>query len=98
VVNGVGNVESPGNTCAMNSAANQVSVSATHLALGALADNGGPTQTQLPGGGSFAIDAGTNCDGADQRGLVRNVGACDTGAVEVGATLLDALFAADFEL
>ena len=54
--------------------------------LGALADNGGSTQTMLPGAGSAAIDAGT-CGGApvtDQRGVARPQGAgCDIGAVEI---------------
>ncbi|MGH8984891.1 MAG: choice-of-anchor Q domain-containing protein [Acidimicrobiia bacterium] len=61
--------------------------------LGALADNGGPTPTQLPQTGSPLIDAipATSCqaDGAsgittDQRGVTRpQVGGCDIGAVEV---------------
>jgi len=54
--------------------------------LGPLADNGGSTQTMLPGEGSSAIDAGT-CASApadDQRGIARPQGAgCDIGAVEV---------------
>ncbi|HEY7061018.1 MAG TPA: choice-of-anchor Q domain-containing protein [Chloroflexota bacterium] len=54
--------------------------------LGALANNGGPTQTHLPQPGSLAIDRGTNagCPAIDQRGLPRPVGlSCDVGAVEV---------------
>ncbi|HET8589979.1 MAG TPA: right-handed parallel beta-helix repeat-containing protein [Nakamurella sp.] len=58
--------------------------------LGALADNGGPTQTQLPAKGSDAIDAipadSAHCtgDATDQRGEARPAGAgCDIGAVEV---------------
>lgn len=54
--------------------------------LGALADNGGPTQTQLPSAGSPVIDAGAaeDCPPADQRGRVRPQGSsCDIGAVEV---------------
>lgn len=57
--------------------------------LGALADNGGPTQTQLPSAGSPAIDAGAaeDCPAADQRGQARPQGAgCDIGAVEVTPT------------
>lgn len=59
--------------------------------LGTLANNGGPTQTRLPGVGSPAINAipaGTVglCDGSvptDQRGVVRPQGAaCDKGSVE----------------
>ncbi len=58
---------------------------------------GGPTQTQLPGLGSPAIDAGqtpfcTGVNGAaipdDQRGFQRPIGArCDIGAVEAGPEL-----------
>ncbi|CAN5330624.1 hypothetical protein BH10ACI3_BH10ACI3_13280 [soil metagenome] len=61
--------------------------------LGALANNGGPTQTLLPGAGSVLIDKipnGTNDCGStintDQRGSVRPFGGtCDKGSVEVGA-------------
>jgi hypothetical protein len=63
--------------------------------LQALADNGGPTQTMLPGVGSPALDAGSAFGLiTDQRGLCRpfdlpgvsNFGdATDIGAVEVGA-------------
>ena len=61
--------------------------------LGALAANGGPTQTLLPQPGSGLIDAipvaSCQADGAsgittDQRGVARPQGAgCDIGAVEV---------------
>ncbi|MCZ7648897.1 MAG: hypothetical protein M5U26_27185 [Planctomycetota bacterium] len=60
--------------------------------LGALQDNGGPTQTMLPGAGP-AIDAGDNTLAAgllvDQRllGRVAN-GTVDMGAVESGAAAL----------
>jgi len=53
--------------------------------LGALADNGGPTQTMLPLVGSPAVDAiaCTNAPPTDQRGVARPQGAqCDIGAVE----------------
>jgi len=57
-------------------------------ALGALADNGGPTWTMALGAGSAAIDKGVDalCPATDQRGLgfPRPVGAgCDIGAFEV---------------
>lgn len=55
-------------------------------ALQAIADNGGPTQTMLPGAGSPAIDMAGSCtaETTDQRGLARNVnGHCDLGAVEL---------------
>jgi len=55
-------------------------------ALDALADNGGPTLTQMPRLGSAAIDA-TPCDPTvliDQRNIARPAGAaCDLGAVEL---------------
>jgi hypothetical protein len=54
--------------------------------LGALADNGGPTPTQLPQATSPAIDAGgaADCPATDERGVARPQGAaCDVGAVEV---------------
>ena len=63
-------------------------------ALGALASNGGTTQTHLPGAGSPVLNAipnGTNDCGTtvttDQRGLPRPAGVgCDKGSVEVGVT------------
>jgi hypothetical protein len=59
--------------------------------LGALANNGGPTPTELPQPGSPLIDAIPVPDcgagvgiGTDQRGVVRPQGpGCDVGAVEV---------------
>lgn len=66
--------------------------------LGALADNGGPTQTMRPLGGSPAIDAvapvaGQCAVSVDQRGVSRPQGAgCDIGAVE-----FDRIFADNFE-
>ncbi len=60
---------------------------ATNLNLGALANNGGPTQTHLPGAGSPLIDAGFNFDpvnnNVDQRGLNRDFGTTDIGSVEL---------------
>jgi predicted outer membrane repeat protein len=53
--------------------------------LGALGYNHGATQTQVPGSGSPAIDAGndTGCPSYDQRGILRpQAEACDIGAVE----------------
>ncbi len=59
--------------------------------LGPLQDNGGSTQTLMPGAGSPAIGAGLDsaCNAApvnalDQRGFARPIGThCDIGAVEV---------------
>jgi len=59
--------------------------------LGPLADNGGPTFTQLPASSSPAIDGGnpTGCPATDQRGQTRPTDGngdgssiCDVGAVE----------------
>jgi predicted outer membrane repeat protein len=58
------------------------------LPLGALANNGGPTQTHLPLSGNLAINGGVCVDGisTDQRGLPRLAGpTCDAGAVEFGS-------------
>jgi predicted outer membrane repeat protein len=63
----------------------------TNPLLGALADNGGSTQTHALQAGSPAIDAGTNtgCPSADQRGVTRPLDGdgnsttiCDIGAFE----------------
>ena len=60
--------------------------------LGALAANGGPTETMLPGVGSSAIGLvpfGSCSVGEDQRGLSRpgsGKSACDAGAVETGGS------------
>lgn len=98
VIGGLGNVESPGNTCSLG-AGNLANVTAGQLALGALADNGGPTPTQLPGPASVAIGAGREADCAqlDQRGYVRHDGDCDAGSVEAGA-LDDVIFRNGLEL
>jgi hypothetical protein len=53
--------------------------------LGALANNGGPTQTMALPAGSPAIDAAVlaNCPATDQRGVTRPQGpGCDIGAYE----------------
>lgn len=68
--------------------------------LGALAGNGGPTQTMLPGAGSGAINRipRAQCTlRVDQRGGGRPSGTgCDSGAVEVGA-VLDVIFQDGFD-
>ncbi|MDA0171481.1 hypothetical protein OJ998_20440 [Solirubrobacter taibaiensis] len=60
--------------------------------LGPLADNGGLTRTHAPLPGSPAIDRGTGCGAADQRGVARpldgdgdGAAQCDAGAVEAPA-------------
>jgi hypothetical protein len=57
----------------------------TDAQLGALQNNGGPTDTQLPAVASPPIDAGVDaaCPATDQRGVPRPQGPhCDSGAVE----------------
>jgi hypothetical protein len=51
--------------------------------LGALADNGGPTETMLPASTSPAAGIGTGCPATDQRGQPRKSTGCTAGAVEL---------------
>ena len=51
-------------------------------ALGALADNGGPTPTLMPAPASPLRGAGHDCPATDQRGQPRNTSQCTIGAVE----------------
>jgi hypothetical protein len=70
-------------TCTWSGPGNQVVPDAN---LGALAPNGGLTQTHLPGPGSAVIDNATSsgAPATDQRGIPRPQGAADDiGAVEV---------------
>ena len=88
-----GNIESPGDSCGLGEAGDQVSVSAIELKLGALANNGGPTDTHALEVGSGAIDTvpGGGCVdpqgkplSTDQRGVDRPQGpACDVGSFEL---------------
>jgi len=70
------------------------------LTLGALANNGGPTQTMVPAAGNPAINhipLAQCAPNVDQRGGGRPSGAgCDSGAVEVGA-VLDVIFYDGFD-
>jgi predicted outer membrane repeat protein len=89
VTNGY-NIES-GTACGFTAGGDQQNVSDADLNLGPLADNGGPTQTHLPGAGSFALDQIplAACPVAtDQRGITRPQAlVCDVGSVEVEATI-----------
>jgi len=64
-------------------------ISSTEPLLGALANNGGPTQTQALGAGSPAIDQGgtsaQGCPAIDQRGLSRPDESADNSACDIGA-------------
>jgi hypothetical protein len=73
-----------GTSCRLSQATD---LSNTDPMLAALADNGGPTQTQALEPGSPAIDHGgtsaNGCPPTDQRGVTRPQGpACDIGAFE----------------
>ncbi len=103
VISGGYNIES-GTTCGLTQPTDLQNVSSGSLALGALANNGGPTQTRALGSGSVAIDripvGALEANGcgvtvtADQRGASRAGGAgnggsaCDVGAYEAGSTPL----------
>ena len=98
LVSGRRHIESAGNTCQFNSAANQTGVSSSSLALGTLADHGGATPTYVPGASSPAVDGADPafCLDTEQRGYQRPFGAgCDVGAVERGAE--DRVFANGFD-
>lgn len=72
----VGNVD-PDGTC--------LGVAADPVPLGALADNGGPTQTMALAAGNPALAAGSAdyCALADQRGTGRDAQQCDAGAFQL---------------
>ena len=95
-------LESPGDTCGLDADSDQTAVAAPQL--GALADNGGDTDSHLPLSGSPAIDTGENglCPLVDQRQVPRpfdgdgdTIADCDTGAVEWD--LGPFIFSDDFE-
>ncbi len=88
VVSSGGNVESPGNTCALAGTGDLAAVSTASLNLQALANNGGATWTQELGTGSPAINTGVAaaCPTFDQRHYARNASVCDRGAYEVNGT------------
>jgi len=80
-----GNNIDDGTTCGWSSA--NGSMSGTNPLLGALANNGGSTQTMALLAGSPAINTGNNafCPATDQRGVSRPQpvgGTCDIGAYE----------------
>ncbi len=91
------NAELAGTTCGLAHATDQSSVVTT--ALGALADNGGPTLTMLPTnpgplfGHLPVVDCAAMSDPVttvDQRGLARPVGQCEIGAVELATVIVPA--------
>lgn len=87
-VHSLGHNLSTDNSCNLNAAGDQPGVSGAKLAP--IADNGGPTWTNMPQPGSPLIDAGQCLTAVttDQRGALRPAGtACDIGAAEYGANL-----------
>ncbi len=85
IVSGGGNLSSD-SSCSSVFTKGTDANSNSHADLGALADNGGSTQTMLPGAGSSAIDTAPclTTPTVDQRGWPRPYGAgCDKGSVEV---------------
>jgi len=103
ITQGVGNVETIGDTCGLDPADNEVDVSALAIGLGDLADNGGFTQTMLPQRNSVLLDAAdtdfcTFFGALDQRGYARAPDGtdCDVGAVEAYA-VADSIFANGFD-
>ena len=100
-----GNIESPGDTCGLAQASDQVLVSAADLNLGPLAHNGGITVTHAPIFPSVAIETGVagTCLNTDQRGVPRpqdgdddGIAECDVGSVE-RAGMLPTIFSDGFE-
>jgi CSLREA domain-containing protein/uncharacterized repeat protein (TIGR01451 family) len=81
-VTSLGHNISSDNTCGFTASGD---LENTDPKLGLLADNGGPTFTELPALDSPALNAGLagSCPATDQRGVARpQDGACDIGAVE----------------
>lgn len=80
------NYEADGDTCGFSDATD--TADGPDPQLGALAANGGPTQTMLPADTSPLVDAipssDPGCTGTDQRGVTRpQMLGCDIGAVEL---------------
>jgi hypothetical protein len=74
-------------TCGLSGNGN---ITGVNPGLGALANNGGPTDTQAIGATSIAVDrGGAGCQATDQRGVPRpQLGSCDIGAYEYRAPVL----------
>jgi len=95
----LGNIESPGDSCDLAPANNMVNVTSGNLALGALADHGGPTFTYEPAPTSPAINNANAsfCLAIDQRNYARPFGGgCDVGSTEAGSRS-EGIFANGFE-
>lgn len=95
----IGNIESPGDSCDLAAANNTLNVANATLALGSLANHGGPTDTFEPAPTSPAINTANAalCPAIDQRNYVRPFGGgCDIGSTEVGSRS-EGIFADGFE-
>jgi CSLREA domain-containing protein len=96
-------LQTPDATCVVAALGNTINMPAM---LGALANNGGPTQTAAPLPLSPLIDnssAGINCGAFDQRGFTRPIDGdgngsvvCDIGAIEV-SVMSDFVYQNGFE-
>jgi len=84
-------IETPGTATITDNGGNVLNQDAQ---LGALADNGGPTQTHLPAAASPAVNAGDAAfappPATDQRGNARVIGGrIDIGSVEIAPGMID---------
>jgi hypothetical protein len=89
-------------TCGLTQPTSKSTLTAAELDLGALAGNGGPTETQritsasiahdaVPIGAQLGEDGPVLCAGSDQRGIARaqpSASACDAGAYQVAPPTL----------
>lgn len=85
---GLASFDSDGSCVAFGFGPGLTTVGLAALGLGNLLPNGGPTETRAIAAGSPAVNTGdaTACPATDQRGFLRNDGACDIGAYEDGAS------------
>jgi hypothetical protein len=99
----IGNIESPGTSCGLDTSSNRVAVPTFQLRIGTRGDHGGFTETYKPATLSPLTD--TADQGyclfvtTDQRAYPRPAQGidCDVGAVETNALLIDPVFADHFE-
>jgi hypothetical protein len=84
-----GNVESPGNTCTLIPPFDLFNVQAAQLGLGALADNGGPTETQALAPFSVALDRIPEPECIDTAGLPLVTDQRGKPRPETGGTMCD---------
>jgi hypothetical protein len=76
----------------------QINIDSVSINLLPLANNGGTTQTMLPGTGSVAIDMGNPIDSSDAQNIPITKGRRDAGAAEIPIlyfTLIDSICSGD---